>query len=62
MSDYYKETGQLAKAREWLEKGLSVAPNANGLTRRLAELDGAKDKRKNAPKPATKPSAASSPQ
>src|SRR5258708_19443158 len=62
MSDYYKETGQLAKAREWLQKGLSVAPNANGLTRRLAELDGAKDKRKNAPKPATKPSAASSPQ
>jgi tetratricopeptide (TPR) repeat protein len=47
MSDYYKETGQLAKARESLEKGLSAAPNAKALMRRLAALDAAKGKRKN---------------
>jgi len=51
MSDYYKETGQLAKARESLEKGLSVAPNSTALARRLAELDAAKGKRKNDPAP-----------
>jgi tetratricopeptide (TPR) repeat protein len=47
MGDYYKETGQLAKARESLEKGLSAAPNAKALMRRLAALDSAKGKRKN---------------
>jgi tetratricopeptide (TPR) repeat protein len=49
MSDYYKEFNDLAKAREWLEKGLSVAPDAKGLKTRLAELDGAKGKRTAAP-------------
>jgi tetratricopeptide (TPR) repeat protein len=49
MSDYYKGTGELANAREWLEKGLSVAPNAQALLRRLAELDRSKDKGKTAP-------------
>lgn len=39
MIDYYKGIGQIAKAREWLEKGLSVEPNANALKRRKAELD-----------------------
>ena len=47
MSDYYKETGQLAKARESLQKGLSAAPGAKALQQRLAELDAAKGKRKN---------------
>jgi tetratricopeptide (TPR) repeat protein len=43
-SDFYKRTGQLAKAREWLEKGLSAAPNAGALKRRMAELDRQKAK------------------
>ena len=47
MSDFYKETGQLAKAREWLEKGLLAAPDSKALMRRLAQLDAAKSKRKN---------------
>jgi tetratricopeptide (TPR) repeat protein len=55
MSDFYKKAGQPAKAREWLEKGLSAAPNARALVRRLAELDDLKDKRKTAPGPARKP-------
>lgn len=38
LSDYYKEAGDLAKARQWLEKGLSASPNAKALQRRLAEL------------------------
>ncbi len=49
MSDYYKETGDLARAREWLEKGLSVTPDVKALKVRMAEIDGAKDKRKTAP-------------
>jgi tetratricopeptide (TPR) repeat protein len=51
MSDYYKESSQLAKAREWLEKGLSVAPDTNALKRRLAQLDAAQGKRKRDLKP-----------
>ena len=38
MSDYYKSTGDMAKAREWLERGLSFSPDAPALKRRLAEL------------------------
>jgi tetratricopeptide (TPR) repeat protein len=38
MSDYYKETGDTQKARQWLEKGLAEVPDAKGLRRRLAEL------------------------
>jgi tetratricopeptide (TPR) repeat protein len=38
MSDYYKERGDVQKARESLEKGLSFAPDAAPLKRRLAEL------------------------
>ncbi len=60
-SDFYKETGQLGKAREWLEKGLSAAPNAGALKRRLAELDKLKDKSRAAPRPVRKPIAPSSP-
>lgn len=44
MADYYKDTGQLTKAREWLEKGVSAAPHSRALTRRLAALDAAKGK------------------
>jgi tetratricopeptide (TPR) repeat protein len=56
-SDFYKSTGQLPKAREWLEKGLSAAPNAKALTRRLEELDKVKGKRKTSPGSARKPAA-----
>src|SRR5215470_2693185 len=36
LSDYYESTHNVAKAREVLEKGLSFAPDAKALTRRLA--------------------------
>jgi len=44
VSDYYKSVGAPAKAREWLEKGLSAAPGTRSLTRRLAELGGEQGK------------------
>jgi tetratricopeptide (TPR) repeat protein len=46
ISDYYKETGDLAKAREWLEKGLAAAPDTRALMRRMTQLDAAQGKRK----------------
>jgi tetratricopeptide (TPR) repeat protein len=39
MSDYYKELGDLGKAREALERGLAQAPSTAALTRRLEELE-----------------------
>lgn len=42
LSDYFKQAQDLAKAREWLEKGLSTSPDARALQRRLAELGGGK--------------------
>jgi len=39
MSDYFKDTGDPKRAREWLQKGLEAAPNAMALTRRLDELN-----------------------
>lgn len=39
ISDYYKDLGAPAKARDWLEKGLAASPNTRALTRRLAALD-----------------------
>jgi len=62
LSDYHKKVGELAKAREWLEKGLLVAPNTKALMQRLAALDGPKDKGKAAPGPASKPAAAPRPE
>jgi tetratricopeptide (TPR) repeat protein len=44
LSDYYKESGDLVTARELLESVASFAPEAPGLKRRLAALDGAKAK------------------
>ena len=44
MSDYLKDKGDLQRAREILEKGLSAAPDAQALKRRLAELDTRTDK------------------
>ena len=39
LGDYYKSAGDLGKARQILEAGLSKAPDATALQRRLAELD-----------------------
>jgi len=54
LSDYYKETGDLKKARELLETGLSFSPDAKGLQRRLTELDAETSKRKSGPTPVRK--------
>lgn len=50
LSDYYKGIGDLQNARAYLEKALSHSPNAEGLKRRLAELDAVRGKRKPAPR------------
>jgi len=55
IGDYYKETGDLAIARGWLEKGLSNSPNTQALMQRLTALDGPKDKRKGPPQRQEKP-------
>ena len=39
LSDYFRSIGEPAKARKWLEEGLSASPNTQALVRRLAELD-----------------------
>lgn len=55
LSDYYKSTRDLKKARELLEKALSFAPDVKDLQMRLAELNAGKDKRKPSLQPAQKP-------
>jgi tetratricopeptide (TPR) repeat protein len=49
ISDYYKDLGQPAKAREWLQKGLAIRPDTRALMRRLSSLDAAQGKRANNP-------------
>jgi hypothetical protein len=44
LSDYYKESGDFATARKLLENVVSFAPEAPGVKRRLAALDGVKTK------------------
>jgi hypothetical protein len=39
LSDYYKFAGDAGRARDWLEKGLSVAPAAKPLKERLLRLE-----------------------
>jgi len=51
MSDLYKSVGDLPKAREWVDKGLSVAPDAKPLLARQAELGGTQGKRAVSPSP-----------
>jgi len=46
LSDQFKNSGDLARAREWLEKGLAAVPDARPLKRRLGELDNPKSKLK----------------
>jgi tetratricopeptide (TPR) repeat protein len=48
MSDFYKGTGQLAKARETLEQGLAAAPESTLLKRRMADLNVQKSKERKA--------------
>ena len=55
LSDYYKDLGNPKMAREVLEQALSFSPNAQGVKRRLAELDGGKAKPRTAAEPAAKP-------
>jgi hypothetical protein len=49
LSDYYSKIGDLAKAREWLQEGLSFSPNTKALLRRLAELNSPQSPRKTEP-------------
>lgn len=49
ISDYYRDAGQPAKAREWLEKGLAIRPDTMPLKRRLSALDTSQGKRANHP-------------
>ncbi|HKA43512.1 MAG TPA: tetratricopeptide repeat protein [Burkholderiales bacterium] len=51
LSDYYKSVGNTAKAREWLDKALAIAPESKALRVRQAELGGSKA----GPPPAQKP-------
>jgi tetratricopeptide (TPR) repeat protein len=46
LSDYYRDRGDVAKAREWAEKGLAVSPGTMPLQRRVAQFDTAQGKRK----------------
>jgi len=46
VSDYYRDRGDTAKAREWAEKGLAVSPGTMPLQRRVAQFDAAQGKRK----------------
>jgi hypothetical protein len=39
LSDYYRSTGDIARARETLTQGLESSPGAAALRRRLSELD-----------------------
>jgi len=49
VSDYYRKVGDLAKAREWLEEGLSASPDTKALMRRLMELNAPRSKPKTEP-------------
>jgi hypothetical protein len=51
ISDYYKSIGERAKARKWLEEGLSASPNTQALMRRLAELDAPQGQSSSKPPP-----------
>lgn len=46
LSDFYKQKGDMSKAREILENGLSLSPTASGLKNRLSQLDEGKHNRK----------------
>ena len=50
LSDYYKESGQIALAREVLERALAQSPDVETLKQRLAELDGSRGKQQKSEK------------
>ena len=45
LSDHFKSTGEIDKARSTLEMGLAKSPDATALKRRLTELSAAKKTR-----------------
>lgn len=61
LSDHYRGAGDPARARQWLEKGLSLSPDAKGLQRRLAELDADTSPRKAGAQGASRKQEAGSP-
>jgi hypothetical protein len=48
-SDYFKKSKDIAKAREWLEKGVLASPDSKALQQRLAELGGGKGQQSASP-------------
>jgi tetratricopeptide (TPR) repeat protein len=54
LSDYFKDSGDISRAREWLEKGMAAAPDVKALKNRLAALDAPKSKPAIAPAPRNK--------
>lgn len=44
LSEYYKASGQIAQAREILQKAIEQSPDTKSLRQRLADLDGPKSK------------------
>lgn len=50
LSDHYKATGDVTKARALLEKALTFAPEVKSLKSRLSELDSVKGKHKPTPR------------
>ena len=49
ISDFHKRAGDLTKAREILERGLALSPDAKGLLRRADELKQSSEKKKAKP-------------
>jgi len=49
LSDYFRDMGDVPRAREWLDKGLAVAPESKALRSRQAELANAKGRAASAP-------------
>jgi tetratricopeptide (TPR) repeat protein len=49
ISDYYKTLGDLKTARDVLDKGLAISPDAKGLLRRVDELKSTTNKKKITP-------------
>ena len=48
LSDYYRASGDIKLARDWLDKGLTIMPDVEALKRRLADLDATDVKRTSA--------------
>jgi tetratricopeptide (TPR) repeat protein len=49
LSDYFKDSGDIEKARQALQRGLAAAPNTQALKKRLAALEKPKARPKAAP-------------